>query len=245
MVRLILIGKRIYDKFSEDEMTVYAAQVSFFVILSFVPFLMLLLTAVQMIPGISKADFLEIAMDIVPADYKSLAFRVVNDLMLKSPATMISATAVTALWSAGRGMFSVARGLNRVNGRGRRHWYVFNRLICCGYTILFIALFTGYVIQLRQLWGAAILLIFILGIYCLVPDQKESVKVALPGAVFSTTGWMLFSLAFSLYFNFTGGKNYSYMYGSLAAIALSFLWLYICMCILFMGAELNWFWDEI
>lgn len=52
---------------------------------------------------------------------------------------MISATAVTALWSAGRGMFSVARGLNRVNGRGRRHWYVFNRLICCGYTILFIA----------------------------------------------------------------------------------------------------------
>ena len=272
MVRLILIRKRIYDKFSEDEMTVYGAQVSFFVILSFVPFLMLLLTAVQMIPGISKADFLEIAMDIVPADYKSLAFRVVNDLMLKSPATMISATAVTALWSAGRGMFSVARGLNRVNGRGRRHWYVFNRLICCGYTILFIAVclmsmgllvfgrtlqnfiqshfpliapFTGYVIQLRQLWGAAILLIFFLGIYCLVPDQKESVKVALPGAVFSTTGWMLFSLAFSLYFNFTGGKNYSYMYGSLAAIALSFLWLYICMCILFMGAELNWFWDEI
>ena len=45
-------------------MTVYAAQVSFFVILSVVPFLMLLLTAVQMIPGISKADFLEIAMDI-------------------------------------------------------------------------------------------------------------------------------------------------------------------------------------
>ena len=177
-----------------------------------------------------------------------------------------------ALWSAGRGMFSVARGLNRVNGRGRRHWYVFNRLICCGYTILFIAVclmsmgllvfgrtlqnfiqshfpliapFTGYVIQLRQLWGAAILLIFFLGIYCLVPDQKESVKVALPGAVFSTTGWMLFSLAFSLYFNFTGGKNYSYMYGSLAAIALSFLWFYICICILFMGAEINWFWDEI
>ena len=57
---------------------------------------MLLLTAVQMIPGISKADFLEIAMDIVPAEYRSLAFRVVNDLMLKSPATMISVTAVTA-----------------------------------------------------------------------------------------------------------------------------------------------------
>ena len=272
MVRLILIGKRIYDKFSEDEMTVYAAQVSFFVILSFVPFLMLLLTAVQMIPGISKADFLEITMDIIPSDYKSLAFRMVNDLMLKSPATMISATAITALWSAGRGMFSVARGLNRVNGGGKKHWYVFNRLICCGYTVLFaavcimsmgllvfgrtlqkfiqihfpfIAPLTGYVIQMRQLWGFGILFIFFLGIYCLVPDQKESARASLPGALFSTAGWMLFSFAFSLYFKYAGGKNYSYMYGSLAAIALSFLWLYICMCILFMGAELNWFWDEI
>lgn len=185
---------------------------------------------------------------------------------------MISATAVTALWSAGRGMFSVARGLNRVNGRGRRHWYVFNRLICCGYTIL-IYCCLPYVHGPSGIWtdapeflpepfssyrpiyrlcdpaapavGRSYPSYFLFRIYCLVPDQKESVKVALPGAVFSTTGWMLFSLAFSLYLIFTGGKNYSYMYGSLAAIALSFLWLYICMCILFMGAELNWFWDEI
>ena len=73
MVKWIAAGREIYRKYKEDEMTVYAAQVSFFVILSVVPFLMLLLTAVQMIPGISKADFLEIAMDIVPAEYRSLA----------------------------------------------------------------------------------------------------------------------------------------------------------------------------
>ena len=65
----------------------------------------------------------------------------------------------------------------------------------------------------------------------------------LPGALISTVGWIGCSYGFSIYFNDFG--NYSYMYGSLAAIALSFLWLYICMCILFMGAELNWFWDEI
>ena len=75
MVRLILIGKRIYNKFSEDEMTVYAAQVSFFVILSVVPFLMLLLTAVQMIPGISKADFLEI---MVAGDFSIRSFTTRN-----------------------------------------------------------------------------------------------------------------------------------------------------------------------
>ena len=69
-------------------------------------------------PGNFQGGFLEIAMDIVPADYKSLAFRVVNDLMLKSPATMISATAVTALWSAGRGY--VQRGKRLKPGQWKR-----------------------------------------------------------------------------------------------------------------------------
>ena len=99
---------------------------------------MLLLTAVQMIPSVSNAQFMELIVGLVPVDYKSLAFRVVNDLSLKSPATMISVTAITALWSAGRGMFSVARGLNRVHGHGEKRWYVVNRLICSGYTIVFI-----------------------------------------------------------------------------------------------------------
>ena len=272
MFGIIVAGKRVYDKFAEDEMTVYAAQVSFFIILSVVPFIMLLLTAVQMIPSISNARFMELIVGLVPVDYKSLAFRVVNDLSLKSPATMISVTAITALWSAGRGMFSVARGLNRVNGHGEKRWYVINRLICSGYTIVFILVcilslgllvfgnmiqafmvsrfpiiadVTTHIINFRALWALMILIIFFLGIYTFVPDKRLKLKDQLPGAVFSTVGWMAFSFAFSLYFNHIGGKNYSYMYGSLTAIVLLLLWLYFCMCILFFGAEINYFWKEL
>ena len=60
MFGLIVAVKQVYDKYAEDEMTVYAAQVSFFIILSVVPFIMLLLTAVQMIPSISNAQFMEL-----------------------------------------------------------------------------------------------------------------------------------------------------------------------------------------
>ena len=272
MFGIIVAGKRVYDKFAEDEMTVYAAQVSFFIILSVVPFIMLLLTAIQMIPSISNARFMELIVGLVPVDYKSLAFRVVNDLSLKSPATMISVTAITALWSAGRGMFSVARGLNRVNGHGEKRWYVINRLICSGYTIVFILVcilslgllvfgnmiqafmvsrfpiladVTTHIINFRALWALMILIIFFLGIYTFVPDKKLKLREQIPGAVFSTVGWMAFSFAFSLYFNHIGGKNYSYMYGSLTAIVLLLLWLYFCMCILFFGAEINYFWKEL
>ena len=54
MVRFLLGAKLVYDKYSEDEMTVYAAQVTFFIILSAVPFIMLLLTVIQLIPSASN-----------------------------------------------------------------------------------------------------------------------------------------------------------------------------------------------
>ena len=269
MVRFLLGAKLVYDKYSEDEMTVYAAQVTFFIILSAVPFIMLLLTVIQLIPSVSNADLLELVVSLTPADYKSLAFRAVNDLYLKSPATMVSVTALMALWSSGRGMFSVARGLDRVHGREGKRSYVVSRLVCSGYTVVFIlvcvmslgilvfgrtlqaflethlpvvAEITGHVINFRALWAAMVLMVFFLGIYTFVPDRKLSLKDQVPGAVFSTLGWLGFSLAFSLYVTHFGGWNYSYMYGSLAAIVLFLLWLYFCMCILFMGAEVHGLW---
>ena len=268
----IIRGKKIYDKYKTDEMTVYAAQVSFFVMLSFVPFIMLLLTAVQMIPAISQAEVLELVVELTPADYKSLAFRIVNDLSLKSPATMISVTAVTALWSAGRGMFSMARGLDRVWGKEDKYWYVISRLICCGYTIVFcgrVPSFTdpsglldrscrAFWRLIFPLWGSSperlstcgpsgffwCCLCSFWGYIPFVPEKRLRVRDQIPGALFSTLGWLLFSFAFSIYFNRMGGGGYSYMYGSLAAIVLLLLWLYFCLCILFLGAEINYFWTE-
>ena len=67
--------------------------------------------------------------------------------------------------------------------------------------------------------------------------KKQDPWQQLPGAIFAAVCWLLFSFGFSLYFsNFS---NFSYMYGSLAAIVLLMFWLYFCICILFIGAEIN------
>ncbi len=187
---------------------------------------------------------------------RSLAFRVVNDLMLKSPATMISATAVTALWSAGRGMFSVARGLNRVNGKGRRHWYVFNRLIYCGYTILFIAVcimsmgllvfgrtlqsfiqshfpliapITGYVIQMRQLWGLAMLLVFFLGSTAWSRTGKRTSKLLCRGCIFHSWLDAFFSCIFHVFQFYRWEKLFLYVWQSCSYRVVIFVVLYLYM----------------
>ena len=148
----------------------------------------------------------------------------------------------------------------------RKKGYVIHRLICSGYTLLFIVtciasllmLVLGgslqrfvnrwfpilsrtvtFLFNLRSLATLWLLILIFTGLYTLVPVRKHSMRSQIPGALFSTAGWIIFSALFSVYFN--NFSNYSYMYGSLTAVVVLMLWLYICICILLIGAEINYF----
>lgn len=264
MIRFILSSMRIYQKYVKDEITVYAAQASFFLVLAFFPFIMLLLTLIQFIPSVNKSDLQMILVQIMPDMLDALVLGIVEDLYLKSPGTMLSLTGLLALWSAARGMMGIERGLNRIYGSTRTRGYLMRRLICTGYTFLFMVVcavslmllvfgssiqnvfvrlfpfletIARNVISFRGLLAMALFLFAFVLLYTIVPSKKQDPWQQLPGAVFAAIGWLLFSFGFSLYFsNFS---NYSYMYGSLAAIVLLMLWLYFGICILFIGAEIN------
>lgn len=265
MISLLIQGKRIFDKYKKDEVTVYAAQASFFIVISFFPFIMLLLTLIQFIPALNKSDVLGLLVSIMPDMLDSLVIGIVDELYTKSPATLVSLSAIVAIWSASRGMLGIERGLNRVYESPQPRGYIVRRLICSGYTVLFVAAciasllllvlggsiqrliirifpvvsaFTRYVISFRSFLALAVLVIVFTGLYTLVPVRSHSMKSQLPGALFSTLGWIVFSGLFSIYFN--NFSNYSYMYGSLTAVVVLMLWLYICICILLIGAELNY-----
>ena len=64
MIRFLLSIKQISDKFSQDEISVYAAQASFFIILAAFPFLMLLLALIQLVPMVHKSDLMSILVHI-------------------------------------------------------------------------------------------------------------------------------------------------------------------------------------
>lgn len=80
MISLMVEGKRIFDKYKKDEVTVYAAQASFFIVISFFPFIMLLLTLIQLIPAVNKSDLLELLVSIMPDMLDGLVISIVNDL---------------------------------------------------------------------------------------------------------------------------------------------------------------------
>lgn len=267
MISFFSQTKQIFDRYSQDEISVYAAQASFFIVISFFPFLMLLLTLIQFVPNVNKSDLLIVMTHLLPETFHSMVIGVIDDLYTKSPGTLVSITALTAIWSSSRGVLSLTKGLNRIHGITRRRNYLLQRLLCSVYTVLFViaciaslllmvlgnslqSLFernfpmlgaiTLHLLSIRSLLMLILLVLIFTGLYTWLPDEKQRIRYQIPGAIFSTLGWMIFSSLFSLYFDHISSlSNYSYMYGSLAAMVLLMLWLYFCLCILLFGASIN------
>ena len=268
MVPFIIFCKRVSDKFIKDEMTVYAAQASFFILLSCFPLGMVLTALPQFIPHLSPDMLLAVITAVIPNVSKArpLVEGAISDLYIRSPGVILWVTILAALWSASKGMLSMERGLNRIWSPREKRGYVASRLICTGYTIVFliicimslillvfgsaiqnflentvpvISTFTRHILNIRAILAVALLILSFTTLYAVVPRKKLKIRLQLPGAIFSSLGWILFSFVFSIYFNHF--SHFSYAYGSLTAIVLLMLWLYFCICILFLGAEINYF----
>ncbi len=83
----------------------------------------------------------------------------------------------------------------------------------------------------------AFIFLFLMLFNCIVPNLHLKFREVWPGALFSLVAWILVSWVFSFYVD--NMARYSVLYGSLAAIIVLMLWLYIVSIILLMGPQLN------
>ena len=228
--------KTFIHAYAQDEMSVYAAQASFFIILAAFPFILLLLLLIDWIPLLQESVLLEGIVNIFPDNLDALAVTVIHDVHESSSAALLSVSALTAIWSSSKGMLSIERGLNKAYGIEVTRNYFIRRLVCSGYTLLFTC-FCAISLVFFGVGSTFIMFFFILAFYVVLPYQKQNILHQVPGALFTVIGWTLFSWAFSFYFrNF---EDYIPTYGSLTAVILLMLWLYFGICILFIGAEIN------
>lgn len=252
-----------FRKSREDHVAAYAGQATLFILISFFPFLMFLLTLIRYLP-ITESNIMIIIDYMFPNNISPMFIRVIAEAYDKGSATIMSITAVTALWSASRGFIALARGLNCVYGIKETRGYLKTRIASALYTLVFalilvitlVFLVFGnrlyvwlgdvfpiikdtalIIISLRAVVGLAILVIFFIILFLAIPNRKSKLTDELPGAIVAAGGWMGFSYLYSFYID--NMANMSNTYGSLAAIIFLVLWLYFCMYILFIGGEIN------
>ena len=254
--------KNITDKIAEDHISAYAAQSAFFIMLSLVPILLLLMTLVRFTP-ITQADIMAAAYELFPKTVSSTIISIVNEVYSQT-GTAISVSLLVALWSAGKGVLAISNGLNTIRGQLETRNYIFLRLRAAIYTVLFLLaiilslVFLGFgnsismlvnkyipvfqyvmdfIIETRTIIMILVLIVFSLSIYMFLPNKRRRLRSQFPGAIFTAFGWTLASFIFSVYMDIF--KGFSNMYGSLTTIVIIMLWLYFCMYVMLLGGEMN------
>lgn len=261
--KAITIIRPIADKIKNDNLTGYAAQSCFFLILSFVPFIILLMSLLKYLP-ISPDEIYDIMNGVFPSMLMPIITSVINDIYYNSNIAVVSVTTIIALWSAGKGFTSIIFCLNKIYGTHKKQGWILSRVFSSLYTVIFIIsiiltlmLFVfgkhllviinlfmprlGTLLQSilnnKALLFPGILMVIFLVMYIFIPDRKTHLLSELPGAITASIGWILFSFFYSLYANYS--PNFSTMYGTLSTLVFALIWLYFCMIIVFFGAELN------
>ena len=264
---IINLIQTVSRKIREDYVNVFSAQAAYYLIICVFPFGMFLLSLIQNLIHylpITQEEILVICSRIFPNTIDTFVSSIIEELYGKTSATILSVTGITTLWSASRSFLAITRGLETIYNITETRNYIVRRLLSAVYTLIFavslilllvifvfgntlygwivvrlpfLADFTLLVISMRTLFGLAFLTLFFLLIYIFIPNRKTRVFNELPGALLSSAGWMGFSFLYSFYID--NMSNFSSMYGSLTAVVLCMIWLYACMLILFLGAELN------
>ena len=226
------------------EIPVHAGYACFFMVLSLFPALVLVLGALR-VTALETADLMVFAAGFLPDALEIYAWELLSGIHALRAPGVLSASALTALWSAGRGVYGLQRGLNAVYGVEDPRSWLSRRLSGAVYTLCFIGVLVLtlilHVFVEGRLVGFLLLAAVQTGLFCAMymylPGRRSGVEESLPGALLGSAGWMGFSALFSVYVeHFSGLAN---LYGSVYALALGMLWLYGCVSILFYGGVLN------
>lgn len=116
LLRSIDLIKRGIQLYLENDIPVFAGYTTLFIVTAFFPFVMLILSVINLFPGFSIEDvtdyFLQILPDLAPV--KELIKSVITNLKDQSSGLLASAAAVATLWSASKGASAVQKGLNHL-----------------------------------------------------------------------------------------------------------------------------------
>ena len=261
-----LIGRalQLWCQVRQLRIPIHAANTGYFLILSLFPTLVLLLGLLRY-TQLDVHSLLRLLEGFIPAALLPDAELLIVNTYKNTSGAMIGLSALTALWSASRGIYGLLTGLNAIYQVPENRSYFHTRFLSVLYTFAFlVVLLLTLVLHVfgtalldflsaselpffRFLTGIVDLRFFLLvflqtvlftAMFMALPNRKNSLGDSLPGAFLSSIGWLIFSHLFSLYVEHF--PTYSAIYGSVYAVALSMLWLYFCISIVLYGGVLNW-----
>lgn len=252
----------------EDDLLGRAAELGFDFLLALFPLLLSILTIFGLFASHSaglESNFLSYLAHFIPPSAFRLLTRVTRELVANAGGGKIAVDVAVALWFSSSGVCSLISGLNLAyRVRDRRSWFKVRAIaLALTLSISVLVLFALVVVLLGGRfvdWIGALLhlepivvalwkwlewpiaLLFVTTSFSLIGYYGPDLDVrrwrwVSHGSAFGALFWLAASLGFRYYLRFFNG--YSAVYGSLGAVMILLVWLYVTGLAFLIGGEIN------
>jgi membrane protein len=259
--------KRTFTEFKDDNLTDWAAALTYYGVLSIFPALIVLVSVLGLIGSSATQPLIDNLGSVAPGPAKDIFTSAIKNLQGNSGASGVFFIIglAAAIWSASGYISAFMRASNAIYDmeEGRPIWKTLP--VRVGLTVLLMVLTAisavavtlsgglaqqaGNVIGLGdtavQVWNIAkwpVLVLFVsfmfAVLYWAAPNVKQpGFKWLSPGSVLAVIGWIIASVAFAFYVANFG--SYNKTYGALAGPIIFLVWLWISNIMILLGAEFN------
>ncbi len=252
--------KRLVKKIIDDDLLLRASGVSFYILLAFFPFVIILFLLSSHISTNISNGVLK-ALEFLPADINGIIRQLITNLDTSSAviATMLG----VSLWTLSGALVNVSKSLNAFYGVKKKRHFIINRLMAIAWAAMMLLMIVGVMLLIvfgdiirdflyarfhimphstvRKLAGVLTLVIANIGILAMIFKSVIVIKVrflsVVKGAAISVVLWLISSYGFGIYVsNFA---RYHILYGSIAGIVILITWIYITSLVILLGGEIN------
>lgn len=253
------------SEISEDNVFNGAAALGFYLTLAIFPAFIVVMAVIPYLP-IENVDqaIMEMLGQVLPPEAAGLVEGVVQQVVSEQRGGLLSFGILATIWSASSGMYAIMQQLNITYDVKEERNFVMVRLTAILLSTAFVALVIGafslvvlggvmedwlvqflgqsgvIVLAFRVFRWLVIFLALLLGfalIYKFGPNVEQRFAFITPGAVLGTLLLAAGSLAFTIYIQNFG--DYSATYGSIGAVIILMLWLYLAGLVILVGSEIN------
>jgi membrane protein len=264
---VIAVLKRTVREFQDDNLTDWAAALTYYAVLAIFPALLVMVSVLGLIGHSATQPLIDNIDSVAPGPAKQIVTDALKNLQDSQGAAGVFFVIglLGALWSASSYIGAFMRASNVIYDieEGRPIWktlpmrvgltvllMVMTAITAIGVTISGgLARQVGKTVGVDQtavdIWNVAKwpVLLLVVGLmfallYWAAPNVKQpGFKWITPGGALAVIGWVIASVAFAFYV--TNFGSYNKTYGALAGPIVFLVWLWISNVVILLGAELN------
>ena len=256
------------DEFSKGmsrrRITTYSAACAYYLFMSLIPMIMLLVSVIQYTP-LTQDMILEAISDYVPDQLYEILNSIISSIY-SGGRVALTVSILLTIWSAAASMKALMRGMDSMYDAERHEDFFVFSLRACFYMVVlvlvlllsfFVMVYGGEILQLLydtlphggtqdKLFGTVrylryVVVIAVLALvfsftYWRMPARRLRYKAQWPGAIFCAVSWSVFSVIFSVYVSVS---NRFGAYGVIGTVIVAMIWLYYCFYFLLLGGYIN------